>query len=206
MRCVPGARGLLTDTLDAVDDGRLQGAKVEVERKTRVDGLHLLRAREEVPLHVPIAVPDTRLVERGASESGAGAVESFGMEELAAIDVAQGQVRKPDFAHVPDGSGFHASIDALAEEGQLESEVPAPRIAQIAGVIPPLGLKFGMREVVAWELVAVAGERGTIEFEAGQQQRTNLHGSPQWERVWRRPAMDKVPPGWWRRIRGTAPT
>ena len=46
-----------------------------------------------------------------------------------------------------------------AKKGKLKSECRALGRRKVAGVIPPFGLIGRMRKVVAWELVAIAGER-----------------------------------------------
>ena len=81
------------------------------------------------------------------------------MKEPPAIDVAQRQMRHPDIANVPHRRLLRAAIHALAEEGQLEAEAPAFSRVQIAGVVPPLGLKIGMIEVIARKFVVIAGKR-----------------------------------------------
>ena len=50
----------------------------------------------------------------------------------------------------------------LPEEDQLEAEAFAFRAAQVARVIPPLGAKVGMLEVIARKCVAVTRERGPV--------------------------------------------
>jgi hypothetical protein len=149
--------------------GGFNARNVRLNEKRGSMASHLLRASAEIPLHAPVAVPDARLVEGRAGQARARAVQALGVQVLAAVDVAQGQVREPRVAHVPHGCGFlapvGAAVDAPAEEGQLESEAPAVFVAEIAGVIPPLGLKFGVIEVVARELIAVAGQRRTVQFE-----------------------------------------
>src|ERR1700689_2527862 len=93
----------------------------------------------------------------------------------------------PDVAHIPDFGRLFVAVDAYAEESQFESETPAFGGFEIAGVIPPLGLKIGMVEVVAGELIVVAGEGDPIGGGCGEEAYEDETGNhrlepvPQWQ-------------------------
>jgi len=82
------------------------------------------------------------------------------VEELLAVEVADGEMSEVDVTQVPGGGLRGNAADTLTEESQLETELFAFGGLQIAGVIPPLGLVVGMIEEVAREFEAVARERG----------------------------------------------
>ena len=71
-----------------------------------------------------------------------------------------------EYAGTPHNLGFLA-IDALAEKRQLETKATAVGTMQIARVIPPLGLKLRMIEVIARERVAIARCSETIVIRTG---------------------------------------
>src|SRR5690349_4317373 len=71
-------------------------------------------------------------------------------------------LKRPGMRSGDGRSGSSATPQSLAKESQLETE-PAPILAfQIPCVIPPLRLKIRMAEIIARELVPVAGYRGAI--------------------------------------------
>src|ERR1700741_3390110 len=111
------------------------------------------------PDGAPITVPDFFLCSVGSGDSRSGAIGAFSVEELFAVEVADGEMSQVNVAQVPGGGFRGIPGDALAEESQLEPELFAVGGLQIAGVIPPLGLVVGVIEEVARECETVAGER-----------------------------------------------
>ena len=70
-----------------------------------------------------------------------------------------------------------SSANGVSEESQLEAESAALPGVQIASVVPPLRLEVGMAEVVARELVVVAGTGG-VEAQCGRRRKHHDAKSP----------------------------
>ena len=77
------------------------------------------------------------------------------MKEGFAVDVAQCQVGEVDLVGFPDGVPLHAV--PLPEKCQLITEAMAVMGFQIAGEVPPLGLKVRVRKMVAGKRESIAG-------------------------------------------------
>ena len=75
----------LTDTVLAINDGRLEGQEIESEGKAVTDGLELLLAGDEVfPINLPVAIPVFAVRLYRSGDAGASAIKTFGVEEFAA--------------------------------------------------------------------------------------------------------------------------
>src|ERR1700746_3617950 len=95
-------------------------------------------------------------------------------------------MRNVEILYVPGGRLRRIAADGLPEERQFESEAPPVRGLQIPGVVPPLGLKVRMIEMIARKFVTVSRQgRAVLRRERLQkEQRRNdarkptLHGQP----------------------------
>jgi hypothetical protein len=71
-------------------------------------------------------------------------------------------MRKIDILYIPGSSFGGIAADGLTEEGQFESEAVALACPQISRVVPPLGLKVRMIEMIAREFVAVSRQGSSV--------------------------------------------
>lgn len=162
VRCVARAFRGLADAIFPVNHERLARRQAQVEAHSFGHCRERLRARRLVPSHFPIAVPDAGLVEAGARYARSGSVQPLAVAETDSVDIGQRQVRQVQIVHAPCGGIVRgAAALPLPEEDQLESVAMSVARAEVPSVIPPLGAKVGVVELVARELIVVAGEGGT---------------------------------------------
>src|SRR5580704_1900496 len=115
-----------------------------------------------LPLNLPVAIPDTAIGLTDSCQPWSGSAGSLRVVELAAVQIAQGQVRQVEIAHVPGFRFCDAAVDALPEERELESEAVAIRRLHVTRVVPPFRLEVWMVEVVAWKFVTIAGQSRAV--------------------------------------------
>src|SRR6266849_8286417 len=115
-----------------------------------------------MPLNAPISIPDAALRFAGASDAGAGSIGALRMIKLPAIEIAQREMRDVKILYVPRGGFYGIAADRLPEKRQFESKLAATGGFHVAGVIPPLGLKIRMAEIIAREFEAVTGQGGAV--------------------------------------------
>src|SRR5260370_34728973 len=89
-------------------------------------------------------------------DARARSIGSFRMIKLFAIQIAQCEMREVEILNVPGRSLRRIAADGLPEECQFESETPPVRRFQIPSVVPPLGLKVRMIEMIARKFVTVS--------------------------------------------------
>jgi hypothetical protein len=82
--------------------------------------------------------------------------------ETLSIEITEREMRKIEIAHVPSGGLSRITIHRLAEKRKFESEAMAAGRFEIAGVIPPLGLKIRVTEMIAGKCKVIAGQGGAI--------------------------------------------
>src|SRR5256885_7027233 len=111
------------------------------------------------PNHTPIAIPYFLQGRVGSGDPGAGAVGAFDVKQFFLREIAHCEVRQVKIPHIPSRSLGRVSSDAFTKKRKLETKRAAVCRLQMSGVVPPLGLIVGMAEVIAWELVTIAGER-----------------------------------------------
>ena len=191
VRRPPRALRLLAHAVDAVNHWRLHRLQAQFEREVVRYGPQLLRCAV-ADVRPPVAVPDCFLRLIRARHSRSCPVQSLGVKEPPAVDVAQRQMRHPDVAHVPHIRLLRAAIHALAEERQLEAKFAPFGRVQVAGIIPPLGLILGMIVVIARKLVMITGKRDSPDRHQ-RQCGSILHGSHRWGPAASRSARDKDP-------------
>jgi hypothetical protein len=84
------------------------------------------------------------------------------VEELAAVDIGEGEVSQVDLIGTPSGiGGFEGGfreLDSLAKEGEFKAVAVTGWVVKVAGVIPPFGLIIGVVKMIGGEMVAVAGK------------------------------------------------
>ena len=110
------------------------------------------------------------------------------MVELAAADIAQCQMSHERIRRGPVGGFLRFASQRFAEKREFEAEFVAIGRPQISGVIPPLGLKIGMVEIIAGKFVMVAGDGAAILHHQWIQQQARYqphefipHARPQWD-------------------------
>ena len=125
-----------------------------------VDSLQILYVA--TPLNLPVAVPDARVSLGDPRDAGSGAIGTLGVIETLAVEVAQSEMGEVEIADVPSGILNGISGDGLAEKSEFESEAMAVGGLEIARVIPPLGLKIRMTEMIAGKFETIAGKRCVV--------------------------------------------
>src|SRR6202171_6164078 len=94
---------------------------------------------------------------------------------------------KIQFPTLPGTGFFGFAIDALPKKGHLKSKtMPVSRL-DVTGVIPPLGLKVRMIEMILRKFVTISGKSSPIlgrcgnreEDQRGDTRPPTLHGRPQ---------------------------
>src|SRR5258706_4440581 len=88
--------------------------------------------------------------------AGPGSLVSFRVKNLPAIEIAQREMSEVEILHLPGRDLLGIAADGLPEESQFESKPPAVSRFQISGVVPPLGLKIRMIEMIARKFVLVS--------------------------------------------------
>src|ERR1700732_4305792 len=101
------------------------------------------------PVNLPIPIPDTSGFFAGIRDPGSGTICALGVIEALPVEIAEREMRKIEIAHVPDGGFRRIAIHRLAKKSELESKATAAGGFEIAGVIPPLGSKIRMAEMIA---------------------------------------------------------
>src|SRR5437016_3421232 len=162
MRSFAGAFRLLAYATRSVNDQRFDGLETEMESKLLTGGIQRLTV--PAPLRGPVSIPYAPLLETCASHARSGPIQPLVGVEVFAIDIGERQVRQVRVVDAPRGTVLDrlAAALALPEEHQLESEALSIGGAQVPGVIPPLGAKVRMLEVIAWKCVMVTRKRGAI--------------------------------------------
>src|SRR5580704_11235603 len=160
VRCVAGTRGLLADAVLALNHGRLLGLHGESQFELWIDRLERLLVA--VPLNLPVAVPDSSVLGADSCDGGPGTIRAFGVEEVAAVEIAKREMREIEVAHVPGIRLRCVAIYALSKKGQFKTKVTTVGGSDVAGVIPPFGLIIGMIEMVARKFVAVSGQCDSV--------------------------------------------
>ncbi len=126
----------------------------QVQLKALIDRFQLLVAA--VPLNLPIAIPDAAEGFFHPGDAWAGTIGSFRVIKLPAIEIAQREMSEVEILHLPGRDLLGIAADGLPEESQFESKPPAVSRFQISGVVPPLGLKIRMIEMIARKFVPVS--------------------------------------------------
>src|SRR5579862_4159343 len=73
-------------------------------------------------------------------------------------------MRHPNVAHIPDISRRRFTVNSPTKESKLEPKAPPFGGVKIPRVIPPLGLKVGMIEMVARKFKSIARQRDAIRI------------------------------------------
>src|SRR5207244_10912913 len=116
-----GAGGLLTDAVLAIDDGRLARGEAQREPDALGYGGKSLCSGGSIPTGFPVAVPDAGLVEAGAGDARAGAIQALVVPEAAAVDVGKGKVGEIEIVGTPGRRvGGRDEVLALAEVDEDE--------------------------------------------------------------------------------------
>src|ERR1700677_1562095 len=153
VRRVPRAGGFLAYAIFALNHGRFFRFQGELQIETWID--RLKRLLVAVPLDLPVAVPDARVLGAYPGDAGAGSIRALGVVEMPAVEIAEREVCEIKIAHVPRAL-LCFPVCALAKKCELETESVTVGRCDVARVIPPLGLIFGMVEVVARKFIEVA--------------------------------------------------
>src|ERR1035437_9411434 len=167
MRRVPSAVGFLTDAVHAVHHWRLLAREIQPDReplRNRLQRLFTKPAgprRIELPLRLPVSVPDAYLFEVGAGQPRPGTIEPLSLKETMALKVAHREVSEVNVGHVPDARPaitrrLLTSL-RLAKERELVAKAASVLRREIAGVVPPFCFKRRVVEMVAREFEVVAG-------------------------------------------------
>src|SRR6266852_617514 len=183
--------------------------KRQVQLKALIDRIEF--EVTAAPLNLPIAIPNAAEGFVHVGDARARSVCALRMEKLPAIEIAQREMREVEILHIPDANLPGIAADGLAEEGQFESEAVALGRFQISGVVPPLGLKVRMIEIIAREFVAISGQSGAVlrrkrlqKKKRGDDAREPTpHGRPQADSGAQRPARGRAPR---ERLRRTQPS
>src|SRR5713226_7332055 len=182
-----------------MDDRRLFRMKRQVQLKALIDRIEF--EVTAAPLNLPIAVPDAAKGLTRRRDAWPRAIGAFRVIKLPAIEIAQREMCEVEILHIPGAGLCGIAADGLAEEGQFESEPVALGRFQISGVVPPLGLKVRMIEIVARRFVAVSWQGSVVlrrerlqEKQRGDDTREPTpHGRPQADSGAQRPAPGRVP-------------
>ncbi len=161
------------------------------------------------PLNLPIAVPDARAGFADTRDAGSRTIHALAVVEALPIEIAQRKMRKIEIADIPNGGLRRIAIHRLAEKRELESKAMTAGGFEIAGVIPPLGLKIRMAEMIARKFEMVAGQCGTVlrgerRLRQKSYQKTGKptpHESPRADSTARPRARDRARPERWPRKR-----
>jgi len=84
------------------------------------------------------------------------------MIKLTAIEITYSQVSQVQIVNIPRRRFSGITINCLTEKRQFKAEAMTIRCSEIACVVPPLGLKIVMVEMVAREFVMIAREGGPV--------------------------------------------
>src|SRR5579871_6179278 len=164
------AFGFLADAVFAIDDRRLARGEAERESHLLGDGREGLGRGAQVPLRFPVAVPDAALLEADTGDARAGAVQTLVVVELSGGDIGKRQVRQVQVIDAPGGLVVaRPAALGLPEEYQLETKTAAIPATDVARVIPPLGAKLGMIEVVTRKFEPIAGQSLAVFGRSGEQ-------------------------------------
>ncbi len=79
--------------------GGLREVIVRCSVKLSGDRLQILLAIR--PLHLPVAVPDSLQLQARACQSRARAIQPLGVIEVAAVQIAQREMRQVEIVHIP---------------------------------------------------------------------------------------------------------
>src|SRR5215469_4682479 len=147
---------LLADPVLSLNHWRLARRHRQLDRKFFRHPAQLLLIA--FPLHLPVPVPHPPLFQACPGNPRPLPIEPLRVIKLAAIQIAQRQVRKIQIPRRPC-SLRRIPVHPLAEKCQLESKpVPARRL-KISRVVPPLRLVFRMVEVIARKRILVSRQR-----------------------------------------------
>ncbi len=146
-----GSLCFLADAVLAVNHRRFCRLQREMQREAIVERLQILRLT--LPGNLPIAVPDAPTAFANARDSRSGSIGALRVQKLAAIQIAQRQVRQVQVADVPRICLRVFAIHPLEEKRQLKSKTAAIRSFYVPRVVPPLGLEVRMIKVIARERV-----------------------------------------------------
>src|SRR5262249_39826181 len=126
------------------------------------------KCRWSFALDAPVLDPDPERLGPRAGEPERRAAGSCVRRELAAARVGQREMGEVDLRRAPRriaGRRFRAK--RVAEEGELETEVPPVTRAQIARIVPPLGAEFEMRAVVTRKREVARPGRARVPADVG---------------------------------------
>src|SRR5712672_747042 len=101
-----------------------------------INRLQLLRLT--LPDDLPIAIPYVAIALADPCDSGTGSICAFGMEKLAAIQIAQCQVSQIQISQVPRICLPALAIGAVPEKCQFKSKTSAIIRFYVPRVVPPL--------------------------------------------------------------------
>src|SRR5438876_2016720 len=140
-----------------------------------------------VPRRGPIAVPHFAVAGICARDSGAAAIDALRMIVVAAVEIAQCQVSEVNVADIPGVVLRFVAARSLPEKCKFKTEGSAVGGLDVAGRVPPFGLKLGMSKKVPWKFIAITRQGKAIwrverRKEREEQRRAEgptLHARPQ---------------------------
>jgi hypothetical protein len=176
VRRVPTSRCLLAHPILSVDYGRLTRMKLQRKRKPIVIGLQ--NQIIVLPWNVPVTIPTFLLSIANSRQARSGTIGLLGLIKPPTIEIAESQMGQVEILNVPRGRLRTITIHRLAKTTQFEAEEMAVSRREIARVIPPLRLKIGMVEMVARELVMIAGQGDPSPARGGPAQVFDDSGTP----------------------------
>jgi len=78
------------------------------------------------------------------------------MIETALVNIRKSQVRQVNLIGAPCAGLAGRRFGSLAKEGKFKTETVMIRSLHVPRVVPPLGLKIGMVEMIARKLVTIS--------------------------------------------------
>src|SRR5262245_51318298 len=135
MRGVALSRRLLAHSVFPMHNQRLPWLQRQLDRKLLSQPLQSLTI--SLPLDLPVPIPDTLLLQTCTGDPGSLPVETFGVIELPAIQIAHGKMREIEIPHRPY-TLHRIAIYALAEERELKAKPMSIRGLHVSRVVPPL--------------------------------------------------------------------
>src|ERR1039458_369662 len=161
VRGVASPLGFLADSVEAVDNGRFTGIESKPHGEDVGNCLKVLTIA--VPLDLPISVPYMSAVPVDPGNTRPRAIQSFAVVEVLVVDIAQSQMSEVKVVENPRRILPQASIKSFPEKSHLKPERMSGRGLYVPGIVPPLGLKIGVVEVVARKRILIARKSGSVD-------------------------------------------
>src|SRR5258707_8259294 len=128
------------------------------------------------------------------------------MIETAAVEIAEREMSEINIPEVPCATLRLIAARSLPKKCKFKTERPAVGGLDVAGRVPPFGLKFRMDEKVSWKFIAIARQGNAIwrvERRREHEEQRRAEGSILHERPQRGSIAQRFPPD--RSLRAQSP-